>query len=275
MKFKQQIPTFSQAQVVAISKVLGETDRGLKGVEIGHMLEICKIPDVSSDSTKWQRLHNAFCTFQNEHKVGNHVLKFINTAMDPALYVADPELFRHRQAGLNKALALCGFGVNDAGQVVKSAKAETLHEAVAAATRMKSELERRKVHPEVLRFCEAEILADNYFHAVVEAMKSVTARVRDLAKVDGDGATLVDKAFAFELPKLPILAINSLETSTKQSEQRGFTNLLKGLYGTVRNPLNHEAKIQWELSEQDAVDIMTTISLIQRKLDKAQRTHGS
>jgi hypothetical protein len=33
-------------------------------------------------------------------------------------------------------------------------------------------------------------------------------------------------------------------------------------------------KIEWPMPEQDALDILTTISLIHRKLDAARRFHG-
>jgi uncharacterized protein (TIGR02391 family) len=48
-------------------------------------------------------------------------------------------------------------------------------------------------------------------------------------------------------------------------------NLLKGLYGTIRNPLAHTPKTEWDMTEQDALDILTMISLIHRKLDQARR----
>ena len=47
--------------------------------------------------------------------------------------------------------------------------------------------------------------------------------------------------------------------------------LLKGLYGTIRNPLAHNPKIERDMVEQDALDILTMISLVHRKLDKARR----
>ena len=46
-------------------------------------------------------------------------------------------------------------------------------------------------------------------------------------------------------------------------------NLLKGLYGTIRNPLAHDPELEWPMTEQDALDILTMISLVQRKLDQA------
>lgn len=78
---------------------------------------------------------------------------------------------------------------------------------------------------------------------------------------------------AFQLGKTatPLFAINALSTDTEKGEQRGFVNLLTGLFGTIRNPLAHNPKIEWDMSEHDALDIMSTLSLIHRKLDKAQR----
>jgi len=68
-----------------------------------------------------------------------------------------------------------------------------------------------------------------------------------------------------------VLAINPLLTDTDKGEQRGFTNLLIRLFGTIRNPLAHNPKIEWEMSEQEALDILTMASQIHRKLDKAYR----
>ena len=100
-------------------------------------------------------------------------------------------------------------------------------------------------------------------------MKSLAAKIRQLSDIDGDGAALVNQAFA---GKPPILAINDFETETDRGEQRGFTNLVVGLFGTIRNPLAHNPKVEWDMSEQDTLDILTTLSLIHRKLDKARQT---
>ena len=140
------------------------------------------------------------------------------------------------------------------------------------AARLETILEQRKVHPKVLEHCRAEILQNNYFHAVLEAMKSITVRIRGLSGLDGDGAQLVDAAFGGGSPRL---RINAFDAKSLQGEQRGFVSLLKGLYGMVRNPVAHEARIEWEMSEQDAVDVLTTISLVQRKLDNAKTGESS
>jgi hypothetical protein len=48
-------------------------------------------------------------------------------------------------------------------------------------------------------------------------------------------------------------------------------NLLKCLHRTIRNPLAHNPRLEWDMTEQDALDILTTISLVHRRLDMAYR----
>ena len=270
--FRNRVPPLDGQQLEAISKVLADTDTGLTGSQIGHLLEECAIPDVSPGTTKWKRLYNAFVEFQNQQMVGNHVVKFINKAMSPVSYADQPEVFRERRDRLNTVLALCGMTIGDDGRVRAAARAANLDEALERANRLKAELTRRKVHPDVLRHCSAEILQRNYFHAVEEAMKSITTKIRRLSDLTCDGADLADGAFSLGKSVAPLLALSPLDTETLRNEQKGFVNLLKGLYGTIRNPLAHEAKIEWEMNEQDALDILTMISLVHRKLDKT--THS-
>jgi len=66
-----------------------------------------------------------------------------------------------------------------------------------------------------------------------------------------------------------MLAINTLQTESQKSEQRGFLNLVKGTFGMFRNPAAHEPRIQWEMDKSDAKDLLSLASLIQRRLDDA------
>jgi uncharacterized protein (TIGR02391 family) len=109
---------------------------------------------------------------------------------------------------------------------------------------------------------------------VFEATKSIAAKVRTLSGLDGDGADLVQRAFGASKDGQPVLAINSLVTETERGEQRGFVNLLVGFFGTVRNPLAHNPRAEWPMSEQDALDILTLASLVHRKLDRAKRSNS-
>ena len=46
-------------------------------------------------------------------------------------------------------------------------------------------------------------------------------------------------------------------------------NLLKGLFGTFRNTTAHHTKITWKIEEHDALDILSMVSLVHRRLDSA------
>lgn len=263
-----RLPPFESAHLEAACKVLADTDRGLTGAEIGRLLQDINVPDVSSDMTKWKRLFNALAEIQNKHQVGNHLVMFINRAMNPVSYARSRDNFEWRQTELNVVLAFSGYEVNSSGQVARTNKETTLSGARSRAGKLRSQLEARNAHPEIYAYCRAELVVDNYFHAVLEAIKGVAERLRTLTGLGTDGADLVMAVFSV---KAPLLKINDLRTETEQSEQKGFSNLLVGLFGTVRNPTAHAPKVVWPLAEHDALDIMSLISFVHRKLDNARR----
>ncbi|HGM8162857.1 TIGR02391 family protein [Pseudomonas aeruginosa] len=160
--------------------------------------------------------------------------------------------------------------MRDDGRVGYADKATTLDAARARAGRLKAALENRNVHVEVLNYCRAELLDENYFHAVFESTKGVAERIRSMSGLTMDGAELVNRTFSTQNP---ILVLGSLATESEKSEQKGFAHLLVGLFGAVRNPLAHAPKTNWPMSEQDALDILTLVSLIHRKLDRTLKAN--
>jgi uncharacterized protein (TIGR02391 family) len=274
-KIMEKVPPFGAQHLTSIAKILADTESGLTGSQIGYLLQDCKIPDVSPTMTKWKRLFNAFVGFQNQRRFGNHVVVFISRAMNPVQYTSRPDVFAQRRDELNTVLAFSGMYLGDDGKVRWSTRAEGLQEAMRRASRLHSALVTRNVHNDVLQFCKAELLHENYFHAVFEAMKSIAAKIRKVSGLTCDGAELVQQAFGLGKDCTPLLAINPLATETDKGEQRGFVNLLVGLFGTIRNPTAHNPKIEWDMTERDALDVLTIASLIHRKLDKAYKYCGS
>lgn len=260
------ITSFDASHLEAACKVLGDTTMGLKGDEIGYILKDMNIADPDPAITKWKRLFNALALAQNKHQVGNHLIMFINRAMNPVRYITSQEQFDWRRDGLNVVLAFSGYYIREDGKVIRSTPETTLAGARTRAGRLKSILEARSTHAEVFKYCRAELLEDNYFHAVLEASKGLAQRIRDLSGLGTDGAELINEAFSV---KTPIVALNSLQTETEQSEQKGIANLLVGLFGAIRNPTAHAPRIAWAMPEQDAIDVFSLISFIHRKLDNA------
>lgn len=263
------VETFQPEALRAICNVLGETEYGLTGGEIGRFLEELGIEDPTPGEAKCRRLYNALKKRQSKDKSGSHVVAFIHKVMNPALYAKEREYYNFFRKELNVALAFSGLNLRENGKLRRGKKAKTLNEAEKRASDLQSELKSRGVHPDVLKFCRAELLEKNYFHAVFEVTKSVADKIRDKAGLTTDGAPLVDQAFALGKSGVPILAVNSLETETEQSEQKGFANLLKGLFGTFRNTTAHAPRIHWEMEEQDALDLFSLASLCHRRIDAA------
>ncbi len=259
------VPPLSEGQIAALAKVLGECGTGS---DITHALSERGLVDQSGESTKWRRLHWVFLQSQKQYQCANHVLDFIKSFMAPVRFLGRSADFEERRQEVNTILAFSGLELGPDGEFRQCGTTRTLPEAERRLQMLQAKFHGRSMHPEVLKYCRAELLQDNYFHAVFEASKGLAQRIRELSGIHEDGAKLVDQVFAIDRP---ILAVNTLRTETEKSEHKGFAALLKGCFAAVRNPLAHEPRILWE-GEDDAADYLSLISLLHRKLDSCVRT---
>lgn len=264
-------PPWSYATLKEVAAVLADTEDGLTGKEIGDLLARLKISDPLPGATKRDRLTEAFVARQNKDGSSQRIITFIVHAMEPVKYRDRPDLFTLRQDRLNERIAFVGLYVNDKGQVARGVQAQTLDEATRIATSIRDELQRRRTHPEVLRYCSIEVLKRAHFHACLEATKSIFDRLRNLTGASGDGAALVDAALALGKSGTPMLAINSLRTQTEKDEQTGLANLVKGLGGLYRNPTAHDPRLNRSVSEDELLELLTMVSMVHRRLDVARR----
>lgn len=265
-------PSLPPAELESVCRVLADTDGGLTGTEIGMLLAQLGIFDPASGLTKWKRLLVALAAQQQRDCCGNKVLRYVVEAMKPVRYVGKAHVFEARRIALNQILVFTGAELGKDGQLRRCTAARTLSEAEERAGRLKAELLKRGVHTDVLRFCRAELLQDNCFHAVLEAAKSLADKLRSKTGLTGDGAELAEQALALGRIGMPFLAFNSLQTDSEQSEQKGLLNLMKGIFGTFRNTTAHAPKVSWHMSEQDALDLLTMASFLHRRLGSAART---
>jgi len=251
---------------------LKEIGKALAGAathsELTDLFLQCNIAE-HGGTPRWERMLLVLSARQAQDKCGNNVANFIQVIMDPARFTRNPEGYTEIRDSVNKILAFTGLHLRDDGKISAIGHAKTLVEAEEKAGRLKANLSQRKVHPDVLQCCKAELVDKNYFHAVFEATKSVAEKIRNQTGLTTDAAELVDRAFG---GKTPLLAINALQTDTEQSEQRGFANLLKGMFGTFRNVTAHAPKVMWPVNEQDALDLLTLVSYLHRRIDGAVRT---
>lgn len=259
--------TFNQIEVESIANALGDTDFGLSGSEIGHILHTLNMADPDPTLSKRKRLLNAFAHDQNKRGNRTAILEFIRRSMAPGLWLRKHEKYEVLREQLNQALSLMGLEIDASGTLTSGSITSTIPEAQSRAADLKASMIKRTVHPDVLTFCKAELLVDNYFHAVLEAVKSVGDKLRSRTGLTDDGATLVNRALGGDLP---MLAINPRVTKSEIDEQKGFVNLVNGIFGMFRNPTAHEAKINWAMHREDAEDLLSLVSLVHRRIDAAQ-----
>jgi uncharacterized protein (TIGR02391 family) len=262
-----EVPPFPAPAIEAICRELAEA---VTGAQIANLLVPLRVREAPAEqtNTKWKRLFNAVVDRQNKQGDGRPLVRLIAEVMQPVRFASPEEHEAHRSA-INTRLYLYGYEVRDDGKVARVAKARTISEAQERADLLKAELERREVHPDVLAFCRSELLQQNYFHAVLEATKSVADKIRARTGLTGDGSSIVDQAFGLSRGA-PMLAFNDLSTEWERSEHTGLATLCKGLFSTFRNTTAHAPKVRWSVERQEALDLLTLASMLHRRLDDAR-----
>lgn len=258
------VPPFSAAAIEAICRELAEA---MTGSQIPNLIGPLKInePADAAQGTKWRRLFSAVAEAQNRQRDGRPLVRLVTEVMQPVRF-ATVDQFDDTRKAVNAKLFLYGYEVRDDGKVARAVRAATMSEAQERAYDLDSALRQRDIHPRVLDFCRPELLRENYFHAVLEATKSVADRIPEMTAISKDGAELVDAATGTK-QGLPALAFNDLSTEWERSEHSGLAMLTKGLFAAVRNPTAHAPKVRWAVERQDALDVLTVVSLLHRRLD--------
>jgi uncharacterized protein (TIGR02391 family) len=268
---KIHYPMWPPGVVETVCKVLAATSwPGLSGAEIDRLLYMRGFENVAAGATKWRRLEAAMQTRQQRDRASNCLIQFITDAMEPSRYVDDPNRFSALRDSLTEALALVGLKITERGKVGVAKRATTLDEVSKLVGRLHTELTRRGVHDEVVRYCNEELIRKSLFHAVFEATKGLAARLRMLSGSTLDGSDLVNHCFGAKSAD-PLVRINPYITESDRSEHSGFANLLRGVFGTFRNPPAHSARAtaDWTITEADTLDLFSLLSFVHRRLDKA------
>lgn len=262
------LPVFPPNVLEALGNAIGNA---YSHRQLNDLFERAHVSD-ETPGPRWLRVRDNLAAQQNRDEVANTVVRFLMEALAPANFVAMPDAFEPLRTSVNKAISFVGLSVDERGEVKRIPEAYTLTEADARADKLRAELTRRRVHGDVLRFCQAELLVENYFHATFEAAKSVADKIRRLTGLSGDGVRLVNEAFA-RGPAGPYLLFNALTTITDENEHDGIADMARGLFRVFRNVPAHVPRIEGNIGEQEALDLFTLASCLHRRLDSAQRTH--
>lgn len=227
--------------------------------------------DNDGTGSKWHRIHSSLRDRQRRDGASNAVVHFLQVVLAPSNFLGRGDELKGLRRTTNEALSFVGVAMAEDGSLRRVPIAKTVDEAERRADRLAAELRRRNVHADVLRFCHAELLAEDYFHATFEAAKSVADKIRALTGLALDGTRLVDEAFALSGAG-PYLLVNALRDDTDRSEHQGIANIARGLFGVFRNVPAHRPRVHTPMNEQEAFDLFTLASYLHRRLDAASRT---
>jgi uncharacterized protein (TIGR02391 family) len=109
----------------------------------------------------------------------------------------------------------------------------------------------------------------NYCHAILEGIHLLSATLREKSGVDGDGAALVGAVLGGESPRL---RLNSLQTESERSTQKGMEQILRGIFLGIRNPRSHEPIVD----DKDTADaLLHFLGYILKLLDVSQSAFTS
>jgi uncharacterized protein (TIGR02391 family) len=154
-------------------------------------------------------------------------------------------------------------------QVGEDGKVRTLSEKVTTIRKSIPENEKifdeRQFHSKIIQHARKLFIEENYFHAVFECCKLYDKEVRQKSRIEDSGASLMFKAFSLSGP----LKLNTQRTETEKNEQEGIMHLSSGIMSAIRNPQAHEPALDWSITREDALDLLSVLSFLFRKLDNA------
>lgn len=152
---------------------------------------------------------------------------------------------------------------NHEKSVDKILKAAQLEQRVSNV--LSEDFTNRNYHENIHKHCRKLFLQGNYFHAVFEAAKVYNRLVQEKSKSSKDGQPLMLDVLSLS----GVLRLNKGETQTEKNIQEGVKFLSAGLMQAMRNPTSHEPALDWPISKEDCLDMLSFISYLYKQLDKA------
>lgn len=143
-------------------------------------------------------------------------------------------------------------------------------EALAEKYALETEVEHPSIgfeallHPALREKTLPFYLDGNYREAVLNSVIAVFDLIRQRTGLTQDGAALATEALSIDRPRL---ILSELGTDSGRNDQKGFMQILQGMYLGIRNPKAHS--LDDDLDEHKAAQYMIFISLVMRRIDEA------
>lgn len=255
-------------QVEQVCKILGEETSGSK---ITRMLSELNIScGLDERNTKWKRLFDAVNSNFLSSYTYDALIRIISYIMSPVNFIDEQEHFTEVQKQLNLCLSFMGLEMLDTAEVRPRKVATTLKEANQTISDLKSDLEKFKIHSQIMEYCRPEIISENLFHLVFEAAKCVLDELRNISGLNYDGNKLVNECFDGNNPRI---ILNKLSSDNEKSEHKGLQALLNTIVYLYRNPKAHQLKYFSEDTYLSTLEALIMISKARYALDRCAKNN--
>lgn len=226
-------------------------------------------PQIVHDaSTKWRFVYEALLSI-SKSKYGSHeILKIVQTLCDPQAFFSIPEKHEQITNRINKVLNFYALEVSRDGAIIKKASKQTRLETTPEGMKF---FDSRLFHPKIKLHGRKLFLEGNYSNAVFECCKAYDKEVRVFSQIDDHGASLMGRAF----PEKGPIKLNAQQSLSEKNEQEGIMHLSRGLMFAIRNPQGHEPALDWPISQEEALDLLSFLSFLFRKLENSVAVVGS
>jgi uncharacterized protein (TIGR02391 family) len=258
---RRSIPHFSLSALERIATIIGDR---YTGSEITSFFRKAGFPEIRHDgTTKWRFVYSKLEEMQKGQYGPYQIAKIIESLCNPEEYFGQAEVHRKMVDQINEILGFYGLVVKtETGKIVVTGQTDAyLHSRESEEAKL---FDSREFHPKVREHAKELFLEKRYFHAVFECCKAFDKYVREKSKLDKHGLSLMSSALSLKGP----LKLNPQRTETEKNEQEGLMHLCIGLMRAIRNPEGHEPELDWPITREDALDILSLISYLYRKIDK-------
>lgn len=120
------------------------------------------------------------------------------------------------------------------------------------------------LHPRVVASSYAHFKAGHFREAVLNSVVTIFDFIRERTGLDKDGSELVAETFSLQRP---FLVLSTLDTESGRNDQKGFIQMLQGVYQGVRNPKAHT--LTMNPSQNVAAQYLVFSSLLCRRVEES------
>ncbi len=257
------IKPFKLSALEKLAEIIGDRYTGSQITELFNKSGFQHI--VHDGTTKWRFVYAIFKSMQKEQYGDYNILKVVETLCDPQEYFSDPEEQIFVLSRVNKILSFYGLKVRKDGKIIKTEEEQKEFPKINHNSETRELFESMNFHSEVRRNGKDLFSEERYFHAVFECSKALEKYIQQKSKSHLTGTKLMNNVLSLR----GSLKINLQQTQTEKDEQDGVRYLCMGLMMKVRNFTSHELALEKPIPKKDALDVLSLISYLYRKIDDA------